>query len=147
MPEGTIGKSVGSCRDGDVGGVGSLSAVTVSMAEDTQQPDFTGEEQQQRGQETAENLQPPSSNVPALRPGANTTETVAYGPYAACVAGEPCCVCHEAFAAGEIVAQLPCSHCFHEPCVLPWLATVGSLACVCECMNWCNLWGVFVCKR
>jgi hypothetical protein len=45
-----------------------------------------------------------------------------------CRIGEPCSICHEAFAAGEEVVQLPCSgggHCFHEACVSPWLHEVS----------------------
>jgi hypothetical protein len=43
-----------------------------------------------------------------------------------CSAGEPCTVCHEEFTAGAEVLQLPCRHCFHETCLLPWLQEVSS---------------------
>lgn len=44
--------------------------------------------------------------------------------YAVVTPGEACPVCHDEMAPGALVVQLPCSHCFHEPCLLPWLDTV-----------------------
>jgi Ring finger domain len=44
--------------------------------------------------------------------------------HAACKAGDACTVCHEECEAGTIVVQLPCSHCFHEDCIMPWLEQV-----------------------
>ncbi|GAX83157.1 hypothetical protein CEUSTIGMA_g10583.t1 [Chlamydomonas eustigma] len=41
--------------------------------------------------------------------------------WASCAAGEPCTVCHETFEGGHQVLELPCKHCFHEDCILPWL--------------------------
>ena len=38
-----------------------------------------------------------------------------------CKAGDPCSVCHSEFEAEKEVVQLPCEHCFHERCILPWL--------------------------
>lgn len=35
--------------------------------------------------------------------------------------GEVCTVCHDAFKPGDEVIELPCNHCFHEDCLLPWL--------------------------
>lgn len=43
-----------------------------------------------------------------------------------CTAGEPCTVCHEEFVAGCEVVVLPCRHCFHEACLLPWLSEVSA---------------------
>lgn len=43
------------------------------------------------------------------------------GEAAACSAGDPCPVCHDEFGEGGTVVQLPCRHCFHEDCILPWL--------------------------
>lgn len=40
---------------------------------------------------------------------------------AAAAAGEPCSICHEAYGAGDEVVELPCDHCFHPDCVMPWL--------------------------
>jgi hypothetical protein len=48
----------------------------------------------------------------------------AAGGYAACEPGELCTVCHEAFEPGRSVAELPCRHCFHAPCIEPWLRQV-----------------------
>lgn len=47
--------------------------------------------------------------------------------YACCAAGDACPVCHEAYAALEQVVELPCQHCYHESCILPWLAEVRYL--------------------
>lgn len=47
--------------------------------------------------------------------------------YACCAAGDACPVCHEAYAALEQVVELPCQHCYHESCILPWLAEVRHL--------------------
>ena len=38
-------------------------------------------------------------------------------------AGEPCSVCHEDFEEAEEVIELPCQHCYHSDCILPWLET------------------------
>jgi Ring finger domain len=60
--------------------------------------------------------------------------------HAACKAGDACTVCHEECEAGTIVVQLPCSHCFHEDCIMPWLEQVkeqrscGVLAAWCPCL-------------
>ncbi|XP_065143885.1 E3 ubiquitin-protein ligase RNF115 isoform X1 [Paramisgurnus dabryanus] len=32
-----------------------------------------------------------------------------------------CPVCREAYSAGESVLQLPCLHCYHTNCIVPWL--------------------------
>jgi hypothetical protein len=45
--------------------------------------------------------------------------------YAACAPNEPCSVCHDPLEPGKEVVQLPCQHCFHEDCVMPWLAEVS----------------------
>eukprot|EP00877_Chromochloris_zofingiensis_P007338 jgi/Chrzof1/2858/Cz12g01140.t1 len=41
--------------------------------------------------------------------------------HAHCRPGEACTVCHEEFVTGGQVLELPCQHCFHEDCILPWL--------------------------
>uniref|UniRef100_A0A1D2ACM3 RING-type domain-containing protein n=1 Tax=Auxenochlorella protothecoides TaxID=3075 RepID=A0A1D2ACM3_AUXPR len=42
---------------------------------------------------------------------------------AAAAAGEPCSICHETYSPGDEVVELPCDHCFHPDCVMPWLET------------------------
>lgn len=32
-----------------------------------------------------------------------------------------CSICHDSFAAGDIVLKLPCRHMYHESCVISWL--------------------------
>lgn len=53
---------------------------------------------------------------------------------AACSAGDPCTVCHDDIGEGTTVVQLPCKHCFHEECILPWLEV-----CPTPCMEEVNL--------
>lgn len=47
--------------------------------------------------------------------------------YASCQPGELCTVCHDVFEPGTEVAELPCHHCFHEDCIMPWLQQVWML--------------------
>ncbi|KDD74273.1 hypothetical protein H632_c1440p0, partial [Helicosporidium sp. ATCC 50920] len=35
--------------------------------------------------------------------------------------GEPCTVCHDTLGVGDVVMELPCNHCFHPDCIMPWL--------------------------
>ncbi len=44
---------------------------------------------------------------------------------AACKIGDACTVCHDDFSEGTEVVQLPCKHCFHQDCLLPWLEAVS----------------------
>lgn len=45
----------------------------------------------------------------------------------ACVSpGEGCTICHDGFVPKEEVVQLPCHHCFHEGCIMPWLKEVSK---------------------
>ena len=37
-----------------------------------------------------------------------------------------CSVCMEAFTLNETVKQLPCQHCFHNDCIMPWLELVSK---------------------
>ncbi|XP_024313859.1 uncharacterized protein LOC100830912 isoform X2 [Brachypodium distachyon] len=37
-----------------------------------------------------------------------------------------CAVCLEEFAAGDVLAHLPCGHRFHWSCALPWLQAQGA---------------------
>lgn len=54
-------------------------------------------------------------------PSADTKASNVYAPGTTCKAGDPCTVCHTEFEAEGEVLQLPCEHCFHEGCILPWL--------------------------
>ncbi|XP_047072430.1 uncharacterized protein LOC124681583 [Lolium rigidum] len=40
--------------------------------------------------------------------------------------GEECAVCKDAVAAGERVKRMPCSHRYHEDCIVPWLQVRNS---------------------
>ncbi|KAL5224414.1 hypothetical protein ABZP36_011053 [Zizania latifolia] len=40
-----------------------------------------------------------------------------------------CAVCLEEFAAGDVLAHLPCGHRFHWGCALPWLEAGASRSC------------------
>lgn len=37
-----------------------------------------------------------------------------------------CAVCKEAMVMGEVGKKLPCGHCYHRDCILPWLTTRNS---------------------
>lgn len=41
-------------------------------------------------------------------------------------AGTACTVCHDEFAGGDEVVELPCQHGFHPDCILPWLREVSK---------------------
>jgi hypothetical protein len=50
-------------------------------------------------------------------------------PYAIVAAGddaEECAVCKDGVAAGERVKRMPCSHRYHEECIVPWLQVRNS---------------------
>lgn len=38
-----------------------------------------------------------------------------------------CAVCKEEFKIDEELKQIPCKHCFHTDCIMPWLNQVNSL--------------------
>jgi hypothetical protein len=40
-----------------------------------------------------------------------------------------CAVCLDEFAAGDVLAHLPCGHRFHWACALPWLEGAVSNSC------------------
>uniref|UniRef100_A0A0A9E4A8 RING-type E3 ubiquitin transferase n=1 Tax=Arundo donax TaxID=35708 RepID=A0A0A9E4A8_ARUDO len=40
--------------------------------------------------------------------------------------GEECVVCRDGVAAGQRVKRLPCSHRYHEDCIVPWLQVRNS---------------------
>jgi hypothetical protein len=70
---------------------------------------------------------------------ASASSAVAAAAAAFCSAGEPCTVCHEEFVAGGQVVALPCRHCFHEACLLPWLGEVSICCCHNTFVTVCNL--------
>lgn len=41
--------------------------------------------------------------------------------------GAECSVCKEQFTVGEELLKLPCSHLYHNDCVIPWLKLVGTV--------------------
>jgi len=41
--------------------------------------------------------------------------------FARCAPGDACPVCADGFVGGETVVEMPCLHCFHDGCLLPWL--------------------------
>ena len=66
----------------------------------------------------------PRLKVQAAKPEPAAIEAAAQAPagtLAAVSAGQQCAVCHDDFVADAEVVQLPCRHCFHEHCILPWL--------------------------
>ncbi|KAJ4763191.1 E3 ubiquitin-protein ligase RING1 [Rhynchospora pubera] len=38
-----------------------------------------------------------------------------------CGSEVPCAVCKEEIRIGERLTALPCTHCYHEDCIIPWL--------------------------
>lgn len=71
-----------------------------------------------QGQQPSTGAQSPDAAAPAAAGASDAAR------YACCAAGDACPVCHEAYAALEQVVELPCQHCYHESCILPWLAEV-----------------------
>ncbi|KAG2579503.1 hypothetical protein PVAP13_6NG289900 [Panicum virgatum] len=41
--------------------------------------------------------------------------------------GDECAVCKDGVAAGQRVKRLPCSHRYHDECIVPWLQTLSIL--------------------
>ena len=69
------------------------------------------------------------AELPRLKVSASGLETTA-DPLradrpAACKIGDACTVCHDDFEEGTEIVQLPCKHCFHQDCLLPWLEAVS----------------------
>ncbi|KAL5230973.1 hypothetical protein ABZP36_029749 [Zizania latifolia] len=65
------------------------------------------------------------SKPPAAR---SAVEALPSAVVAACEEGEgeECAVCRDGVAAGERVKRLPCSHRYHEECIVPWLYVRNS---------------------
>ncbi|XP_051520085.1 E3 ubiquitin-protein ligase RNF115-like [Myxocyprinus asiaticus] len=64
----------------------------------------------------SENTGPP----PAEKEMISSLPTVSISPEQAAFRLE-CPVCREEYSVGESVRQLPCLHCFHSNCIVPWL--------------------------
>src|ERR1700733_11896968 len=64
-----------------------------------------------------------------------------YGPCIAPMLEKDCAVCKEQFKLEtddpdeQMVVTLPCTHPFHEPCILPWLKSSGTCP-VCRSVAW-----------
>ncbi|KAH0943682.1 LOW QUALITY PROTEIN: hypothetical protein HID58_003319 [Brassica napus] len=66
---------------------------------------------------------------PAAKSAVEALETFEIG--STCVEGGErmslvCVVCHVDGLTGEIGKKLPCGHCYHDNCILPWLETRNS---------------------
>jgi hypothetical protein len=75
-------------------------------------------EYQPQSRATAERVR---RSLPRLKVRASTAKGTPLDGEAICKAGEACTVCHEVFAEGDQVMELPCNHSFHDGCILPWL--------------------------
>ena len=73
------------------------------------------------GARTGPNLQQPQH--PA-EDGGKGGACISSGRYASCAPDEPCPVCHEGLQPMTEVVEMPCKHCFHEECLLPWFQEV-----------------------
>ena len=69
----------------------------------------------------------PRVKVQDAQPAAEASPSAPDQPAAGVTAGQQCTVCHDDFAAGAEVVQLPCHHSFHERCITPWLE--GHITC------------------
>ncbi|GIL91399.1 hypothetical protein Vretimale_17791 [Volvox reticuliferus] len=67
---------------------------------------------------------PTMAVAPAEAKAMEAKAEVAGDGFASCQPGELCTVCHDAFKPGGEVVELPCRHCFHEDCIMPWLRQV-----------------------
>lgn len=67
----------------------------------------------------------PCDNPPASKAAVESMPTVVV---AACHVGADshCAVCKEAFELGDEAREMPCSHMYHQDCILPWLALRNS---------------------
>ena len=73
---------------------------------------------------------PTDTSVPSTGEASGRAHTEAAGipadgaaDKAAARAGDTCTVCHDDYEEGTTVVELPCTHCFHEDCIMPWLET------------------------
>jgi len=44
-----------------------------------------------------------------------------------------CTICLEEFLDEDVVSSLPCGHCYHRKCVMPWLESGSSVQCPMRC--------------
>lgn len=101
----------GAFQLGDYASQDSLQAIMSRLMQAYQPP----------RQPTSRALVDSLPRLPVRPLDASSEATKSCQHYASCAAGEPCSVCHENFEERLQVLELPCKHCFHEDCILPWL--------------------------
>lgn len=66
----------------------------------------------------------PKRRVAPRSPDTQGREVAGEATDAACArAGDTCTICHDEFPDDAEVVELPCKHCYHGDCIMPWLET------------------------